>query len=571
MALQKLLEEQAKELTEAEHRLERYREGLHHSKIALPELSPLERAEDERAKLVAKTQEDLQAMLHALDPEGETKLADLKLKPEDLQRAILGIRRDCRYGQSIAFCLERFGSVLQNADFLDHITAALSRFASLAFDELEREMKKLRRTYHTESHSIEMVLDCSAQIKVVGPHGTPAHARTAASKILLLVLALYHDIIQDKGPFENERLSVERLLTDFEATFKPILLPLTRAEKALHSEACFSEAHYAEFLRGLRHLADLVINSATYLVNFGPSLRMVEHRVKDILQKHVSWIRPEVRDLRNDYFGTGVPWEAERMAAVISHFDILRYSDADIAARATKDLRLALDLLASEGTLSSPPLDRSLLDIPYTTGFHVLAGQSLRMLGELAASFTSDAPAGRSYFELFYHVRELLSLPTQNEQELRDIVSQRMTLVKRTAAGPITFKGALTNIMLHHLKGDLGFVARRDEMESEHVLVAAVGGEPDTVTSIGSTMRGAGGALLTAFGQFYDRCSIVETREDDFVFLEDVAGLSTPQLRAKECCGIALLYLATRQEGFRATPSSVWQRVRDIAEEIRTA
>eukprot|EP00667_Euglena_gracilis_P011851 EG_transcript_12118 len=421
-----------------------------------------------------------------------------------------------------------------------------------------------------------MATDTARQLQRTAPRGSAEDRRQCAARVLLVPLSLYHDLVQDSTPPFNERRSAERFLQDFERRFKPMLLGHA-AMAGRRPESVIAAGEWGPFWVGLRKVAEAVIVSGTCLINFGATAKVLEMRLRLLLRDHVQWERVQTRTSRALLLGSDAAFaercchEVDKMALLLSHYDINRYAEENTAARAAAHVRRRLQRLSGDdedAVVAGPsaPWDFQLRDFSWRTGFFVLAGQSLRMMGELN-SITTDS--GRSFPDLFRDARRLCedALLDSAREALRALVAEGCTAVRRPS-GKAT-KGALYNVLFHWLKHDLSFVAGRDPLEAQHCLEADHPGHPGS--SLGALLPDAGKELLHSYSEWVEQLLPVQRIDADGVTHLEEGGPSDPEhLMQKQNAGVVLMFVACQQDGWREGPVlTIQELLRDIAKDLK--
>eukprot|EP00906_Rhabdomonas_costata_P027658 RCo039239 len=589
--LQAMVREQQSEIAKRERVLEQYEKDQVALRQSLPKLQAFAEDRKKWADELVRIEVAAPKLLEQVRPEGQAILDALQLSSADMYRALVSLSRASIHAKLMNDCLEQFGHRLRVDDsFLTKAAELIRRRVTWTLDEIQASMGTQRRTYHTECHAVEVLLDTLAQWPITESQPVPCSAdpaqvelyeRHCAAAILTPLVAAYHDIVQDAGPYDNERLSAERLCQDFAGDFQSLLCP--RADSSAHAgpeeEGCaMSIEEYKRFVQGMRLVFFASIVSGTHLVRSGTALKVAEHQLSGVLAHHLAWDRVYAQSAQDLFVSKDravVQYEVQRLGYLLMHFDGCRFSSESACTEAAKDVRRWFRNVLPDTSAcapADPPLFLRLLDFSYRSGFHVAAGESLRLANEQCVQFSCNIP-GLSFYDAFRKARDIfedLCCGEAGAQALLDLSRSEFTLALRSAtvADPgLAYSGALYNVLLNHLHRHLPSLVSRDEREAERCLQQQF--PSHTGQAVEGVMDGAGQVLLELYSDFYDLAGIVEEQGEDVILLKDSPTLPAHRLEEKEWCGVVLLYMATQQGGRRMGGTAVSEQIRALEGAIR--
>eukprot|EP01079_Euglenida_sp_SAG-EU17-18_P002890 gene2890-3477_t len=228
------------------------------SRVAADNLRRASSAFDGIPQLSLQVPEDsashLELVRCLLDKDGARRLADLGLTDLDLVRAMYGLKRDNVTSRVINAGMQHLGEGLsEDAGFCSGWMDMVGQLAEALLSELRASMDRQGRTYHTIYHTIEMCNDTYSNFSLTARRNSPHDYQQIAAKALVIPLALYHDLVQDQGPWFNEVSSAERLTDDLRLAAWGLLKGALGEEVGLL------------VIEAVQHLAHLVLVSGTYV------------------------------------------------------------------------------------------------------------------------------------------------------------------------------------------------------------------------------------------------------------------------------------------------------------------
>lgn len=279
------------ELTDETIREELQRTGLlrefdpHHPVMVTTSLAPLMRLTQEQRR--SFNRDIIRRYSFGISPFDPSHSFDLGNALTQLQRLIQEMDYEDRHAAKINHSVEMFEALLKEPGFQREFQEVALKMCEVAIEKIRKHMLICRvkgsqkGAYHNTAHALEFALDILTN---------RLGASDTAVRLLAYSMALYHDVVQDQLPPENEEKSAEEFVKDFRMMVHPLLVSMYRNASEVE----------ADLMHGLTHMAHLIIVGGTYLDNTTVAPRLMLDRARAIMGKE-NPVHPQVVALAREF------------------------------------------------------------------------------------------------------------------------------------------------------------------------------------------------------------------------------------------------------------------------------